>query len=180
MTDWICDHFYNALCAIFFAIIGYFTEIQGAVHVMLAALVIDLIFGISASMIKRREKFSMKKVFIAIFRAIGAIVLVALLYAMDKEMNQKVAATYNIAAWMICGFYAWSASANMDDLFGGRIFGILKSFFAKRVEDQTGVNLNDGSVHSRPPSYPSVPINWPSNTNTNINQNQNLQNENGD
>jgi len=58
-------------------------------------------------------------------------------------MNQSVAASYNIAAWLISGFYAWSASENMDDLFGGKIFGIMKSFFAKRVEETTGVDLND-------------------------------------
>lgn len=176
--DWLYNHCYNILCGMFLAILGYFNEIQGAVHVMWAALAFDLITGILASMIKRRERFSMKKAFIAILRAIGATILVMLLYAMDKEMHQEVAATYNIAAWLIAGFYAWSASENMDELLGGKIFVVLKSFFAKRVQDQTGVDLNDGSVHSRPPSYPSAPLNWPSNTN--INQIQNVQNENGD
>jgi len=141
--DWLYDHFYNTLCAIFFAVIGYFTEIQGAVHVMWAALAFDLIAGIMASMIKQKEKFSMSKAFTAVVRAIGVTILVALLYAMDKEMKQSVAASYNIAAWLISGFYVWSASENMDELTGGKIFGILKTFFAKRVEETTGVDLND-------------------------------------
>jgi Bacteriophage holin family len=143
MIDWIYNHLYNAMCGVFFAVIGYFTEIQGAVHVMWAALAFDLIAGILASVFKRNERFCMTKFFTAVGRAIGATVLVALLYAMDKEMSQDIAHSYNIAAWLISGFYAWSASENMDSLTGGRIFGILKSFLAKRVEANTGINLNE-------------------------------------
>lgn len=141
MINWLYNNLWNSLCALFFAVIGYFADIQGAVHVMWAALAFDLLAGILASVVKRKQKFSMSKAFIGIGRAIGATCLVALLYAMDKEMHQEVAATYNVAAWLISGFYAWSASENMDELFGGRIFGILKCFFAKRVQEQTGVNI---------------------------------------
>jgi uncharacterized membrane protein YeaQ/YmgE (transglycosylase-associated protein family) len=145
MIEWLYNHCYNALCGVFFAVIGYFTEIQGAVHVMWAALAFDLIAGVLASVLKRKEKFCMSKFFTAVGRAIGATVLVALLYAMDKEMNQNIASSYNIAAWLISGFYTWSASENMDQLTGGRIFGIMKGFLAKRVEQNTGVNLNETS-----------------------------------
>lgn len=141
--NWLCDHIYNTICAIFFAVIGYFAQIQGAVHVMWAVLAFDLLTGILAAMLKRHEKFSMSKAFTAIGRAIGATILVMLLYAMDKEMKQTIAASYNIAAWLISGFYLWSSSENMDELFGGRIFGILKVFFARRVEKTTGINLNN-------------------------------------
>jgi len=106
-------------------------------------LAFDLVTGILASVLKKKERFSMTKFFTAVARAIGATVLVALLYAMDKEMKQEIAASYNIAAWLISGFYAWSASENMDTLTGGRIFGILKGFLEKRVEENTGVNLNE-------------------------------------
>lgn len=143
MINWLYDHFYNSLCGLFFAVIGYFAEIQGAVHVMWAALAFDLLSGILASVVKRKEKFSMTKLFTAISRAIGVTILVALLYAMDKEMKQQIAASYNIAAWLISGFYAWSSSENMDTLFGGRIFGILKSFLTKRVDEAAGVDFNE-------------------------------------
>lgn len=141
MIEWLYNHLYNALCGLFFAVIGYFAEIQGAIHVMWAALLFDLLTGIFASVYKRKEKFSMSKLFVAIGRAIGASFLVALLFAMDKEMHQEIAASYNIAAWLISGFYAWSASENMDNLFGGRIFGLIKGFLEKRVEDQTGFDI---------------------------------------
>ena len=91
----------------------------------------------------------MSKIFIAIGRAIGATVLVALLFAMDKEMHQEIAASYNIAAWLISGFYAWSASENMDTLTGGRIFGMLKGFIEKRVEQNTGVDLKKDTISDK-------------------------------
>jgi len=176
MIEWLYNNFLNALCALFFAVIGYFAEIQGAVHVMWAALALDLVSGIMASMIARREEFSMSKAFVAVGRAIGVTVLVLLLYGMDKEMHQDFAATYNIAAWLFAGFYAYSAAGNMDDLFGGKIFKVFKGFFMKRVQDQTGVDINDGSVHYNAPLWPSSQNNWQS-ANNHIN---NTQNENGD
>lgn len=115
---------------------------------MWAALAFDLFAGILASVCKRKEKFSMSKLFVAIERAVGATVFVALLYAMDKEMDQNIAASYNIAAWLISGFYAWSALENMDQLTGSRIFGILKLFIAKRVEDNTGIDITEKEVEN--------------------------------
>jgi phage-related holin len=146
--NWIIDHFYNIVCGMICAILAYFAELQGAVHVMWAALVLDLITGIMASMIKRGEKFCMAKAFTAICRAIGASFLVMLLFAMDKEMHQDAVASYNIAAWLICGFYAWSSSENLDELTGGKIFGILKGFIGKRVEDTTGIHLDKTEIQS--------------------------------
>ena len=153
MGHWVIDHFYNWLCGIFFATIGYFTEIQGAVHVMWAALALDLMAGILASVLKRKEKFCMVKAFTAVVRAIGATVLVDLLFAMDTEMHQDVTETCNIAAWLIAGFYAWSISENMDQLTGGRIFKILAGFIEKKVEDTAGIDLK---AHEAPLTSPQM------------------------
>ena len=146
---WFYHHIQNLLCGVFFALVAYLAEIQGAVHVMWIALALDLITGIGASVWKRKEKFDMDKLFVAVGRAIGATVLVALLYAMDREMQQDIAASYNIAAWLICGFYAWSASENMDSMFGGRLFGLLKLFFERRVESASGIDISEEPKNRR-------------------------------
>lgn len=140
---WLYERFYNAICGLIFAIAGYFLEIKGAVHVMWAALALDLAFGILASVVKRGEKFSMKKAFVGVGRAIGSTSLVALLYAMDKEMHQDVAASYYIAAWVISGFYAWSINQNLETLFGGGIFTLLKKIFSRRLREQAGINIEN-------------------------------------
>lgn len=143
MSNWFIHHIYNMLSGLFFAVIGYFAEINGAIHVMWVALALDLLSGILRSVIVRKQRFSMKRLFVAIGRAIAATVFIALLFAMDKEMNQSIAESYNIAAWIISGFYAWSISENMDELLGGKIFRVLKLFIEKRVENNTGINLKD-------------------------------------
>lgn len=143
LSNWIREHLLNLLCGYLFSMIGYFFEIKGAVHVMWLAIAFDLIAGITASTIRRKEKFSMDKFFTAIGRAIGVTVFVGLLYAMDKEMHQTVAASYYIAAYLISGFYAWSFLTNMDEMFGGRIFKLLKNAVVKNVEKETGVNINE-------------------------------------
>jgi phage-related holin len=142
MINWISNHLFNAICGVVTAILAYFAEIQGAVHVMWAIMAFDLVTGILSSVIIRKQKFSMSKVFLGIGRAFVASIFVFFLYAMDKEMKQTFAASYNIAGWLVSGFYLWSASENADELFGGRIFGVLKYFFARKVESASGYNLN--------------------------------------
>ena len=143
--NWFSSHIGNTIAGIIMAVLAYLSEIKGAVHVMWAIMAFDLIVGILASLIKKKEKFCMKKVFVAIGRGIGVTVFVALLYAMDKEMHQKTVASFNIAAWLISGFFLWSFAENMYTLTGGRIFEVLKSYINKRVENATGVDLKPAS-----------------------------------
>ncbi len=143
MGNWLYNHIMNLLCGITVAMLAYLGEIKGAVHVMWIAILFDLIGGIMASLIVRRERFSMQKFIIAIVRAFAVTAFVGLLYAMDTEMHQDLAASYFIASWVISGFYAWSFLDNMDTLCGGRIFKILKGFLSRRMERTTGVDLED-------------------------------------
>jgi phage-related holin len=138
---WICDHINHLISGLFFWFISYFIEIQAVVHVMWIAIALDLLSGVTASVWKRKERFSMKKFFIAIGRALIVTIFIALLYAMDKEMHQDIAKSYNVAAWIITGFYAWSFMQNSSDIFGGLIFKMINGFIEKRVEKETGVDL---------------------------------------
>lgn len=150
MNTWLNDHFYNMLCGIFIAVLGYFTEIRGVVHVMWAAIALDLLSGVIASVWKRKERFSMEKFFIAIGRALVVTIFIALSYAMDKEMHQDIAKSYNVAAWIISGFYGWSFLQNSSDIFGGLIFKMMKAFFAKKIQDQTGVDISEKEKEVQP------------------------------
>ena len=129
------------LTGVIVAAFAYLAEIKGAIHVMWVVIAFDLLAGTAASLLKRKERLSMKKFTIALFRALGVTVFVALLFAMDKEMHQKVAASHNIAAWLISGYFLWSFAENMDTLTGDRIFGVLKAYLNKRVHNTTGVDL---------------------------------------
>ena len=138
---WLYKHVEDLICGWFTAALCYFFEIKGAIHVMLIIIAFDLIAGITASVWRRKESFSMEKFFLAVGRAFVFTSFVLLLYAVDREMHQQVAASYYIAAWIISGGYLWSFLKNGDTIFGGRIFKMLQGFLRKEVQEKTGVDI---------------------------------------
>ncbi|MBL7970910.1 MAG: phage holin family protein [Prolixibacteraceae bacterium] len=150
VTDWFVDFlvwlyraFTDLVCSIFFAAIAYFFEVQGAIHVMWGAMAVDLVFGVSASVFRRGEKFCMKKFTVAVGRCLALTILVGLMYAIDKETSQDMASSYRIAAWFFSFWYVIGATKNMDELFGGKIFKAFNSFLNRQVQDRTGVDIQD-------------------------------------
>lgn len=143
---WSIDHYWNFVTGIFLAFLAYFADIKGAFHVMFAAFLIDLILGIWASRKARKEKFNMKKFWIAWERMLISYAIIMLLFAMDKEMKQDTVSLANIASWIISGFLAYSAAENGFEITGGKIFIIIKSFLKKKVEDNTGVDLDNNKT----------------------------------
>lgn len=141
-AEWISDHFIHVICGYFLAILGYFFEIKSAVNVMLIAILFDFILGLTNSVIRRKEKFSMEKFSLAILRALIVTSFVALLFAIDKETHQTFAASYYIACWIISVSYAWSALKNADHLFKNKIFKVLRKTVEIKVKDETGVDLS--------------------------------------
>jgi hypothetical protein len=141
LINWSSDHYWNFVTGVFFAFISYFAEIKGAFHVMFVAFILDLILGILASKISRKEKFSMLKLFIAFERMFISYALVMLLFAMDKEMHQDTVNLANIASWLITGFLAYSAAENGYQLTGGKIFLSVKTLISKKVQENTGIEI---------------------------------------
>lgn len=110
---------------------------------MLAIIAADLIFGIAASVWRRKEKFSMEKFTVAAARAFVFTAFVSFLYALDRETHQELAATYYIATWLISGAYLWSFLKNTDEVFGGKVIKLLQSFVQKTVQEKTGMDISE-------------------------------------
>lgn len=141
LVNWWSDHFYNFLSGLFLACITYFAEIKGTVVVMLAAFALDLVLGIYAAKKVKHEKFSMNKFFVAVERMLIACLLIMLLFAMGKEMEIG-AELYKFGAWMITGFVGYSAAENGYQITGGKFFLALKELLKKKVEDNTGIDID--------------------------------------
>jgi hypothetical protein len=141
LINWSTDHYWNFVTGVFFAFISYFAELKGAFHVMFAAFLLDLCLGILASKTARKERFSMRKLFIAFERMVIAYALVMLLYAMDREMKQDTFSLANISAWLVTGFLAYSAAENGYEVTGGKLFLTIKSLIRKKVQDNTGIDI---------------------------------------
>ncbi|MFZ4707827.1 MAG: phage holin family protein [Bacteroidales bacterium] len=143
LMNWSSDHYWNFVTGIFFAFISYFAELKGAFHVMFVAFLLDLCLGILASKTARKERFSMRKLFIAFERMVIAYALVMLLYAMDREMKQDTFSLANISAWLVTGFLAYSAAENGYEVTGGKLFLTIKSLIRKKVQDNTGIDMDE-------------------------------------
>ena len=148
ILTWSMEHYWNFMAGLLFAWLSYFTELQGTIHVMLAAFVFDLMLGIWASVKIDKQRFKMDKFFTAIFRLILSCVLIMLLFAMGKEMHLGKD-LYNIAAWLVTGFVGFSAAENAYKITGGKIFLLLKSFISKKVKDNTGIDINTADEPNR-------------------------------
>ena len=142
LLNWSSDHYWHFVSGVFFAFLSYFSEMEGAFLVMFACFVIDMILGILASKIMRKQKFSMQKAFTALYRMLISYTLVMLLYAMDKEMNQQAFSMSNIAAWLISGFLIYSAAENGFELTGGKLFLSIKTLIKKKVQENTGIDIS--------------------------------------
>ena len=140
LVDWCITHTWNMITGIFLAALAYFANLKGAIHVMWAAFVLDLLLGYLASRNLRKEKFSMNKAFIMLERMLIASAVLLLLFALDKETHQDYIHLYNIMAWLISGMLCWSALDNGDKLTGGKFFGVLKTFLGNKIKEQTGID----------------------------------------
>jgi len=143
MINWTYAHYWNFVTGVFFAFLSYFAEMKGAFHVMFAAFIVDLITGILASKITRKERFSMRKFFVAFERMLITYALVMILYAMDREMHQDTFSLANISSWLITGFLAYSAAENGYQLTGGKLFLSVKTMIRKKVQENTGIEIED-------------------------------------
>lgn len=75
-------------------------------------------------------------------RALVSVVFISVLYAMGKEMHIG-SELHNYAAWLISGFILYSAAENAYRLTGGKYFLLLKKFLAKKIEENTGIDVTD-------------------------------------
>ncbi len=148
LVNWTFDHYWNFVAGIFFAFLSYFADLKGAFHVMFAAFMLDLFLGIITAKTVRKERFSMKKFFIAIERMVIAYALVMLLFAMDKEMHQDTINLADTAAWLITGFLAYGAADNGFKLTGGILFLSIKSFIKSKFKDNTGIDIDNDQEHT--------------------------------
>ncbi len=143
LINWSFSYYWNIVSGLFFAFFAYFANIKGAFHVMFAAFILDLFLGIITAKTVRKERFLMKKFFLAIQRMLITYSLVMLLFAMDKEMHQHTIDLANTASWLVTGFLIYGAADNGFKLTGGMLFLSIKSFIRKKFKDNTGIDFEN-------------------------------------
>jgi len=130
---------YTFLFTICIAIVGYLAPIKHMIVVVVALVLLDMVFGIWASM---KAGYGLKS--IKAWRTlekllISAIILIAF-FAIDQEMGGFVE-LHRIAGWLIAGVEMWSILESTTRISNNKLFKILKQFMHDKIESQTGVDV---------------------------------------
>ena len=140
MRAWVLAHSYNLIVGAIAGIAGYFAPVQNVVLVVVMAILLDCLTGVWAS--AKRGKGIKSRRLLRTFYKIGlATIVIYLLYSMDKEMG--VIELHKIVAWVIAGFEVWSILENATKITDHRIFRLLRRFMEDRIEQNTGIKIDE-------------------------------------
>lgn len=137
---WINAHVYNTICGICAMVIGYLAPIQGIIQIMVLTILLDMIFGCVASF-RRGEGIKSRKLWRTTYKIFYAILLVSLMFSIDKEMEQIQ--LHKTIAWIITGFEFWSILENITSITNLKVFHLLEHFMVDKVKDKTGVDISE-------------------------------------
>jgi phage-related holin len=145
IMDWSTQHVYNFITGLFVAFFGYFIPIGPIIYVMISAILIDMFIGIWAS---RAQGYGIKsgKLWKTAWKLLFALVIVHLTFAMDQEMGIDAIQLHRVIAFIITGWEIWSILENSAKISDHSIFRILKKFMHDKIEQHTGVDLDDTNL----------------------------------
>lgn len=134
------------MSAVFAMFMSYLTPINGIIGIMVLIIIVDMIFGCIASF-KKGDGIKSRKLWRTAYKIFYAVLIVSLLYALDKEMGQIP--LHKTVAWLISGFEVWSILENLSNMTKLKVFSILKHFMEDKVKNTTGVDLVEESKPSK-------------------------------
>ena len=140
--NFISLHIGNIATGFVATVAGYFAPVKGMAIVMLSAIIIDLISGVWAALVKR-EGIQSKKLWRTAYKILFAIVIVNLMHSIDIEMGIPGVTTSKIVALFITGFEVWSILENAAIISDHPIFKVLQKYLRKEVKEKTGIDLNE-------------------------------------
>lgn len=104
---------------------------------------VDMITGISAA-IKERQIIESNKLRKTIYKLFMYCTVIVLVHAIDTEMITVVnLGLARICSAIVCGIELYSILENCYRITGNRVFKILTQFTLKKIENETGINLQE-------------------------------------
>ena len=135
---WLVAHSNNFFSGLIMAICSYFAPIGDIMAVVLAAIALDFITGVAASITEGRGITS-RKAWRSLWKLLCVLAIVALMYSIDTEI--PVISLHKVTAWVIVGFEVWSILENMARITDHRVFRLLKKFMEDKVKENTGIDI---------------------------------------
>jgi phage-related holin len=139
--QWFELHIWNVFSGLICGLFAYFTPIRNIIILMFLFIIFDLITGVIAAR-KRGEAITSEKMWNTVHKMLISIALVILLYSVDKEFNIiNIVSTHKITGLFVVGFELWSILENAVQITNNSIFRALKKFMHDKVEEKTGVDM---------------------------------------
>lgn len=138
--NYILMHGPNIFLGFVTAVAGYFAPIRGTVLVVLAAIIVDLGFGIWAARVKG-EGIQSKKLWRTGYKILITFTLINLMHSIDKELGIPGITTSKVVALFVTGFEIWSILESAAVITDHPAFRYIKRYMETKVKDQTGVDL---------------------------------------
>ena len=144
--DWLekaVRNLWSFLAGLFTAVIGYMLPVKDIVHVVLFFFLMDIILGYWAAQRLRKEHFSTRIIWkYTMPRMLISIVLIISSYMWDTVFKQEFVSTYKIIGWFISGVLIYSIAKNGFKITRWEMFPLIGKLFAKKIEEQTGIDIN--------------------------------------
>ncbi|MFV0553841.1 MAG: phage holin family protein [Mangrovibacterium sp.] len=140
MMEWIYRHVFNMVSAFILMLVSYFSPIRGVVVLMVVTITADLLSGLHTSYVLGigiRSKLMWR----TIYKLVYALLLVALGFALDKELSWDIG-FYKLFAAAVIGFELWSIIENWTKVSRSPLAQFVKRIMTDRIKAQTGVDLN--------------------------------------
>ena len=125
------------------SLIGFFEPISVLLLWMFIFIIADTITGIHASIVERKiiESCKLKAI---IYKTLTYCLTIVLLEGIDKYMIVfSTCYLANIGATIICGIEFYSILENFYRITGNKVFKVLTKFTLKKIQDETGVTIDD-------------------------------------
>lgn len=153
VNDWFCRFFewigaaildtYNFSFAIIISIIGYFSPIANAVHLVLFFFFVDIVFGVWASKKVRKQKFQTKIIWQkSIPRAFMSLMLIMCAYMWDTTFSQEYVKTYMAIGWFISGVLLFSIAKNAGAITKWWGFFAIGNIIKNEIKDKTDQDVS--------------------------------------
>ena len=124
------------------SVVGFFQPLWVLILWFLIFVACDAITGISAS-IKERKIIASNGLYKTIQKIVMYSMTILLLHAIDKDMISIIdLGLARVGATIICGIELYSILENCYRLTGNVVFKILTRFTLKKIENETGVELD--------------------------------------
>lgn len=144
---WLITHICNFLSGGIAIFVSYFAPlklylqpIENIIYIMVLTILIDFLFGLIASL-KEGRGIKSRRMWRTGYKLLFSVVLVSLMYSIDKEMN--MIELHKVIAWLFTGFEFWSILENLARISNMKIFKLLQKVMSDKIEDITGIDLDE-------------------------------------